>query len=144
MLLSHCCCCCIECMCCGVAGLCSVWSSGPTRHSWSRGSRRSWTAPASGSVRFKSQVYHTVRWIFQLFHLDGKNLRSYADKKEKSNFLHIKKDIQNGAVTKFLYMTNVLFIYCMVKYCNCAFPHILGSHSSYITLQLRHSEFPYI
>ncbi len=26
----------------------------------------------------------------------------------------------------------------------CAFPHILGSPSSYMTLQLRHSEFPYI
>jgi hypothetical protein len=26
----------------------------------------------------------------------------------------------------------------------CAFPHILGSPSSYITLQLLHSEFPYI
>ncbi len=27
---------------------------------------------------------------------------------------------------------------------NCAFPHILGSPSSYMTLQLLHSEFPYI
>jgi hypothetical protein len=26
----------------------------------------------------------------------------------------------------------------------CAFPHILGSHSSYMTLQLLQSEFPYI
>ncbi len=26
----------------------------------------------------------------------------------------------------------------------CAFPHILGSHSSYMTLKLLHSEFPYI
>jgi hypothetical protein len=26
----------------------------------------------------------------------------------------------------------------------CAFPHILGSPSSYVTLQLLHSEFPYI
>ncbi len=26
----------------------------------------------------------------------------------------------------------------------CAFPHILGSPSSYMTLQLLHSEFPYI
>ncbi len=26
----------------------------------------------------------------------------------------------------------------------CAFPHILGSPSSYMTLQLLHSELPYI
>jgi hypothetical protein len=26
----------------------------------------------------------------------------------------------------------------------CAFPHILGSPSSYMTLQLLHSEFPYM
>jgi hypothetical protein len=26
----------------------------------------------------------------------------------------------------------------------CAFPHILGRPSSYMTLQLLHSEFPYI
>ncbi len=26
----------------------------------------------------------------------------------------------------------------------CSFPHILGSHSSYMTLQLLHSEFPYM
>ncbi len=31
----------------------------------------------------------------------------------------------------------------MMKY-NCAFPHILGSPSSYRTLQLLHSQFPYI
>jgi hypothetical protein len=30
------------------------------------------------------------------------------------------------------------------KYSICAFPHILGSPSSYMTLQLLHSEFPSI
>jgi hypothetical protein len=37
-------------------------------------------------------------------------------------------------------MTNGLHIWGNI----CAFPHILGSPSSYMTLQLLHSEFPYI
>ncbi len=32
----------------------------------------------------------------------------------------------------------------MGKYCIFAFPHLLGSPSSYMTFQLLHSEFPYI
>ncbi len=47
--------------------------------------------------------------------------------------------MQNGAVEK-SYMTNGLLIWGNI----CAFPHILGSPSSYMTLQLLHSEFPYI
>ncbi len=56
-----------------------------------------------------------------------------VDKKGNQIFL-IYKEILNGAVAK-SYMTNGLNI--------CAFPHILGSPSSYMTLQLFHSEFPY-
>jgi hypothetical protein len=52
----------------------------------------------------------------------------YTDKKENQIFL-IYKEIQNGAVAE----SSI-----------CAFPHILGSPSSYMTLQLLHSEFPYI
>jgi hypothetical protein len=58
----------------------------------------------------------------------------YTDKKEKQIFL-LYKEIQNGAVAK-SYMTNSLLIYLRI--------------SSYIrkpflmTLQLLHSEFPYI
>ncbi len=61
------------------------------------------------------------------------------DKKENKIFL-IHKEIHNGAVAK-LYMTNGHLIY---KENICAFPHILGNPSSYMTLQLLHSEFPYI
>ncbi len=50
-------------------------------------------------------------------------------------------EIQNGAVAK-SYMTNALLIHIWGNI--CAFPHILGSHSSYMTLQLLHSEYPYI
>ncbi len=63
----------------------------------------------------------------------------YTDKKEKKIFL-VYKEIQNGAVAKSYtqltassYMENI-----------CTFPHKLGSPSSYMTLQLRHSEFLYI
>jgi hypothetical protein len=67
------------------------------------------------------------------------NMYIYTDKKENQIFL-IYKEIQNGAVAK-SYMTNGLLIYGTNI---CAFPHILGSPSSYMTLQLLHSEFPYI
>ncbi len=52
------------------------------------------------------------------------------------------KEIQKGAVAK-SYMTNGLLnphIWGNI----CAFPHILVSPSSYMPLQLLHSEFPYI
>jgi hypothetical protein len=56
------------------------------------------------------------------------------------------KEIQNGAVAKsYTYsMTNDLLIYGEIFAHFCAFPRILGSPSSYITMQLLHSEFPYI
>jgi hypothetical protein len=61
-----------------------------------------------------------------------------TDKKVNQIFL-IYKEIQNGAVAK-SYMTNGLIIYGEI------FAHflMLGSPSSYMTLQLLHSEFPYI
>ncbi len=62
----------------------------------------------------------------------------HTDKKEKKIFL-IYKDIQKEAVAK-SYITNGLLIY--EKF--FAFPHKLGSPSSYMTLQLLSSEFPYI
>jgi hypothetical protein len=61
--------------------------------------------------------------------------RDYTDKKENKIFL-IYKEIQKGAVAK-SYITNGLLI-------NFAFRHILGSPSSYMTLQLLPSEFPNI
>jgi hypothetical protein len=60
----------------------------------------------------------------------------YTDKKENKIFL-ISKEIHNRAVAK-SYMTNGLLIYGEI------FPHILGSPSSYMALQLLHSEFPHI
>ncbi len=51
----------------------------------------------------------------------------------------IYKEIQNGAVAK-SYMTNgPPHIWGNIG----AFPHILGSSSSYMTVQLLYSEFPY-
>jgi hypothetical protein len=60
--------------------------------------------------------------------------------KKKTKIFIIVKEIQNGAVHAKSYMTNGLLIYGEI----CAFPHILGSPSSYMTLQLLHSEYPYI
>ncbi len=61
-----------------------------------------------------------------------------TDKKENQIFF-IYKEIQNGAVAN-SYMTNgLLIVYGEIF---CAFPHIIGSSSSYMTLQLLHSEFP--
>jgi hypothetical protein len=51
---------------------------------------------------------------------------TYTDKKENLIFL-IYKEMQNGAVAK-SYMTNGLLIH---RGNICAFPHILGSPSSY-------------
>jgi hypothetical protein len=65
-------------------------------------------------------------------------IASYIDKKENQIFL-IYKEILNGAVAK-SYMTNGHLICIWGNI--CAFPHILGSPSSYMTLQLLHSEFP--
>jgi hypothetical protein len=63
---------------------------------------------------------------------------SYTDKKENQIFL-IYREIQSGAVAKsYSYMTNGLLIYGEIF---SYFPYILGSP---MTLQLLHSEFPYI
>jgi hypothetical protein len=66
-------------------------------------------------------------------------LYGYTDKKDKSNFPHKYREIQNGAVAK-SYMTNGLLIQYMGKYWSIS-PHIRKT-SSYMTLQLLHSEFP--
>jgi hypothetical protein len=60
-------------------------------------------------------------------------------KKEKKVFLTYR-EIQMGSVSK-SYMTNDLLIYGENI---CAFPHILGSPSSYMTMHPIPSEFPYI
>jgi hypothetical protein len=64
-----------------------------------------------------------------------------ASIKKKNKIFLIYKEIQKGAVAK-SYMTGGLLIYDYVTI--CAFPHILGSPSSYMTLQPLPSEFPYM
>jgi hypothetical protein len=59
--------------------------------------------------------------------------------KNKINFPHILGDSEGSGAKS--YMTNDLLIYGEII---CAFPHILGSPSSYITLHTIPSEFPYI
>ncbi len=76
--------------------------------------------------RGHQDTLHRIKYIY-----------TYTDKKKK-NFL-IYKEIQYGAVAK-SYMNNGLLIRGNI----CAFPHVLGSPISYMTLQLLHSEFPYI
>jgi hypothetical protein len=49
--------------------------------------------------------------------------------------------IRNSEWSSCKVITNGLLIY---RGNICAFPHLLGSPSSYMTLQLLHSEFPYI
>ncbi len=70
--------------------------------------------------------------------------QQHTDKKEKKNFL-IYKEIQEGPVAK-SYMTNGLLIHYTVWLNISACPCLLGSPSSYMTLQLQPipSEFPYI
>ncbi len=63
----------------------------------------------------------------------------YTDKKRKSSFPHISWNSKWGSC-KVIYDKRPPRIWGNI----CAFPHILGSPSSNITLQLRHSEFPYI
>ncbi len=60
-------------------------------------------------------------------------------KKKKKIFL-IDKEIQNGAVAKSYLTIRPPRIWGNI----CAFPHLLGIPFSYKTLQLLHSEFPYI
>ncbi len=64
----------------------------------------------------------------------------YTDKKENQISL-IYKEIQTGSVAN-SYMKMCLLIYVWLNI--CAFPHILGSPSSYMTLHPIPSEFPYI
>ncbi len=71
----------------------------------------------------------------------GLCLRTFTDKKENQIFL-IYKEIRNGAVAK-SYMSNCLLIYDYSKYLRIS-SYILGSSSSYMTLQLLLSEFHYI
>ncbi len=60
--------------------------------------------------------------------------------KKENQILFIWKEIQSGAVAK-SYITNGLLIY---RELFAHFLIFLGSPSSYMTLQLLHSEFPYI
>jgi hypothetical protein len=90
-----------------------------------------WTLPRNG---------HTYNPVFGQIETPSLQNILYTDKKENQIFL-IDKEIQNGAVAK-SNMTNGLLIYGEIF---CAFPHILGSpSSSYMILQLLHSEFPYV
>ncbi len=59
----------------------------------------------------------------------------------KNQTFLLYKEIQSGAVAK-SYMTNGLLIYGEIFTQFFLFPHILGSPSSYMTLQLLNSEFP--
>jgi hypothetical protein len=63
----------------------------------------------------------------------------YTDKKRKSDFPHIKGNTEWSSF-KVIYDLRPPQIWGNI----CAFPHIIGSPSSYMTLQLLHSEFPFI
>jgi hypothetical protein len=71
---------------------------------------------------------------------DTQHCHACTNKKENQIFLTYR-EIQSGAVAK-SYMTNGLLIYGEIF--SYFLIHILGSPSSYMTLQLLHSEFPYI
>jgi len=62
----------------------------------------------------------------------------HTDKKEKEIFL-IHWEIQRDRVQSHIWLTTPIFGENI-----CAFPHILGSHSSYMTLHPIPSEFLYI
>jgi hypothetical protein len=81
----------------------------------------------------QGQHEHQEEYLHQHQHQQNQQVAWHTDKKENKIFL-IYKEIQKGAVAK-SYMTNGLLIY-MTKY--------IGSPSSYMTLQLLPSEFPYI
>ncbi len=91
-------------------------------------------------------VHSAYRYRFRhaSYYSNSNNISRSAltDKKENQNFPSYK-EIQNGAVAK-LYITNGLLIHIWGNI--SPFPHILGIGipSSYMTLQLLHSEFPYI
>jgi hypothetical protein len=80
-----------------------------------------------------ARTKETIPWFMADSYCDP----LYTAKKENQIFL-IYKEIQNGAVAK-SYMTNGLLSTHMGKYLHTV--HILGSPSSYMTLQLLHSEF---
>jgi hypothetical protein len=87
--------------------------------------------PSSASGTLRSQQGAAISREVAVLH---------TDKKENLIFL-IYKEIQNGAVAM-SYMTNDLLI------CGEMFAlfliYVLGNPSSYMTLQLLHSEIPYI
>ncbi len=78
-------------------------------------------------------------WLYLTIQCGWNNAFGYTDKKENKIFL-IYKEIHSGAVAK-SYMTNGLLNHHIWGNI-CAFTHTLGSPSSYMTLQLLHSEFP--
>jgi hypothetical protein len=80
-----------------------------------------------------------LKEVHDIFKAGETHTSKCTDKKENQIFL-IYKEIQSGAVAK-SYMTNDLLIYGENI---CAFPHILGSPSSYMTSHPIPSEFPYI
>jgi hypothetical protein len=77
------------------------------------------------------QIRRTAANTFLNFGLFFGGMAVCTDKKENKIFL-IYKDIQKGAVAK-SYMTNGLLIHIWLNI--CAFPYILGSPSSSMTLQ---------
>jgi hypothetical protein len=87
----------------------------------------------------KQNFYVTQNSKFWKMYTKKFIIKRYTDKKEKKIFLIYKK-IQKGVVAK-SYMTNGLLIYGFMYI--CSFPHILGSPSSYMTLQPIPSELPY-
>jgi hypothetical protein len=92
------------------------------------------------------QYYKRIMIIVQYTAQKNRSIRKlvpaygHIDKKENQIFL-MYKGIQSGAVAK-SYITNGLLKYREI------FAHflkyVLGSPSSYMTLQLLHTEFPYI
>ncbi len=68
-------------------------------------------------------------------------IQPYTDKKENQSIL-IYKEIQNGEVAK-SYITNGLLINGEI-FGHFLIQYIIGSPSSYMTLQLLHFEVPYI
>jgi hypothetical protein len=99
--------------------------------------------PREGSKLYREKFEAVLREGLKLYR-EGSWPKEFSSptvlKKENQIFL-IYKVIQNGAVAK-SYMTNGLLIYGE-KFAHFLI-YVLGSPSSYMTLQLLHSEFPYI
>ncbi len=101
-----------------------------------------WSIPLSRRNSLQSSHLFVVCWAGTIDYTSNNMLYMYSLHWYKiiKKFL-IYKEIQKGAVAK-SYMTKGIFIYVWLNI--CAFPHILGSPSSYMTWQLLPSEFPYI